>query len=1110
MLGTQPARPLRQRVGALRHAGDQVEEGRLRAAEIIGARAVGDAAVAIEQAAEIDDHVLDQILPPRCLQAQHREPAVPIIHFAKPAAGDDEALRQRQRRRTWGNARQGARELRPQRIDMRREREFGRGWRHGRRDRQGEVRLHEAFERRAILAGALAIGLHDRGIAAPRLGVGEGLRIREDALHLHRAEQLAEALCGRQRRGGDEQRRQGKQQRADHHRLSTMVLRLSETRRAKFETGRVVPAVRRHDLAIERAPVGVGVGGDGVQPVGGAKGGEGGDEILEIAVTILPVDPADRIVLRIGVVVALLRAAKFVAGAEIVAMAITIVLAIGVVVALGIADQIGEREAIVRREEVNRARVARTEEIRRSCDAGGQLACAAVAAPEAADVVAVAVVPLQPVVGEVAELIAAGADVPRLGDHDAAGEQRVGGDLYKDRRMGIEARAAGEDRREVETEAVDPAPGEMAQAVEDQRANLGSAAIERVTRAGVVDEAALGRVRVIERLIEPAQRQCRAEAVALARVVEDHVEDHPDPSAAEGGHRFDQFGDAAGGEPRVDRHRDDRVIAPAVGEAERRQVAFVDPCDDRHQLDRGDVQGLEMRDDSGVGEGGDRAPLRLRYVRVQHGEAADVEFVDQAPGGKEGRGDRCGRGRRDDGAGDQRGRVDTRLAEARVVAERPVQLDRIGIDQQFRRVGRSAIAVSGAHADAFDLRMPDAVRTGHGYLPFAGIVEQAKRDRGRAPHGETGAAVNDFGADRYAHVMTSGSVRPVWRTIPAIASAAATISASISPAEDDAAATVEQDAHALVAADRSVGGIGIGKIIGFGDAQAGNLRAGERIEPAAQFGHQRIGAIALHAFIVMTGVKVAAVGRPVIARDRIDRLAANGEDVEPQQDRPQAVFFPHVVGPSARAFFAADRRHAGVEQIAEELPSRRRLEDRQPLGRRDAIGGGAGRHRSGDALQPVGIARRKVGIGGEHREAVGWGHEPAAADDKVAVAVTVRCGTKIGRIRGHHRLVQRMRVDEIGVGVMAAEILQRRAVAHRALGEAQTVFEDFGRIGAGNRAHRVECHGQAGGTNGVEVEQPLHQGGIIGDRIDDLDGHIADLRFADRVEVDVRRVDALR
>ena len=97
-------------------------------------------------------------------------------------------------------------------------------------------------------------------------------------------------------------------------------------------------------------------------------------------------------------------------------------------------------------------------------------------------------------------------------------------------------------------------------------------------------------------------------------------------------------------------------------------------------------------------------------------------------------------------------------------------------------------------------------------------------------------------------------------------------------------------------------------------------------------------------------------------------------------------------------------------------------------------------------------------------------------------------------------------MDEIGIGVVTAEILQRSAVAHRSFRETEAVFENFGGVGPGHRVHRVERHRQPVRdrlANGGEVEQAFHQACIIGDRIDDLDGHVPDRGRADRVEIDV-------
>ena len=88
-------------------------------------------------------------------------------------------------------------------------------------------------------------------------------------------------------------------------------------------------------------------------------------------------------------------------------------------------------------------------------------------------------------------------------------------------------------------------------------------------------------------------------------------------------------------------------------------------------------------------------------------------------------------------------------------------------------------------------------------------------------------------------------------------------------------------------------------------------------------------------------------------------------------------------------------------------------------------------------------------------------------------------------------------IDEIGIGVMTAEIGQRHAIDDAALGGAERVFENGVRIGAGDRRHRVEFDRKTAaksGADAVEVEQRLHQRAIILHAVDDLDAHVAELR----------------
>ena len=110
--------------------------------------------------------------------------------------------------------------------------------------------------------------------------------------------------------------------------------------------------------------------------------------------------------------------------------AVAVVLAVGLVVLLVVADQVAEREAVVAGDEVDRVDAAGGpmasyrsalphSRVARSPDSAG------LAAPEAADVVAVTAVPLRPAPAEreMADLVQP-ARVPRLGDQLGVGAAR--------------------------------------------------------------------------------------------------------------------------------------------------------------------------------------------------------------------------------------------------------------------------------------------------------------------------------------------------------------------------------------------------------------------------------------------------------------------------------------------------------------------------------------------------------------------------------------------------------------------------------------------------------------------------------------------------------------
>src|SRR6185369_14438407 len=140
-------------------------------------------------------------------------------------------------------------------------------------------------------------------------------------------------------------------------------------------------------------------------------------------------------------------------------MAVAILFAIGLIMAGFMGDEVRQREAIMGGEKIDGATdLAAREDVGGSRKPGREHTDGAgIAAPETPHIVTVAVVPFQPGRGKAAELIAAGADIPRLGDQDAIGEQGVGGDLAEQGGLGIEAYAGSPHNRcEIETKSVDP------------------------------------------------------------------------------------------------------------------------------------------------------------------------------------------------------------------------------------------------------------------------------------------------------------------------------------------------------------------------------------------------------------------------------------------------------------------------------------------------------------------------------------------------------------------------------------------------------------------------------------------------------------------------------
>ena len=151
---------------------------------------------------------------------------------------------------------------------------------------------------------------------------------------------------------------------------------------------------------------------------------------------------------------------------------------------------------------------------------------------------------------------------------------------------------------QVEAEAVDVhLEHPVAQAVHDQLQHVRVAHVEAVAGAGVVEVVApvLGHQPVVGGVVDAAEREHRAQVVALGGVVVDHVEDDLDAGVVEvADHRLELLHLLAGlarrGVVVVRREVADRVVAPVVAQAALQQVGVVDELVHRQQLDGGDAE----------------------------------------------------------------------------------------------------------------------------------------------------------------------------------------------------------------------------------------------------------------------------------------------------------------------------------------------------------------------------------------------------------------------------------------------------------------------------------------------------------------------------------------
>jgi hypothetical protein len=264
----------------------------------------------------------------------------------------------------------------------------------------------------------------------------------------------------------------------------------------------------------------------------------------------------------------------------VVVGAVAVVLTVGVVVLLVVRDEIGQGETIVSGDEVDaRRRPASFElvQIGAAREPVGELGQGRVLAPpEVANAVAVLAVPLGPLGWEVAHLVTAFTDVPRLGEELDLTHDGVLMDEVEERGQSVHVVELTSERRgQIEAEPVDvhlrdPVP----QAVHHQAQHVGVAHVQRVPGACVVLVVLrlFGHRAVVREVVDAAHGEGGPHVVAFTGVVVDDVEDHLEAGSVQFAHHDLELGDlpAAGADRRVltvGGEEPDAVVAPIVAQA---------------------------------------------------------------------------------------------------------------------------------------------------------------------------------------------------------------------------------------------------------------------------------------------------------------------------------------------------------------------------------------------------------------------------------------------------------------------------------------------------------------------------------------------------------------
>ena len=294
----------------------------------------------------------------------------------------------------------------------------------------------------------------------------------------------------------------------------------------------------------------------------------------------------------------------------VIVSAIAILLAICLIVFLIETNAVPERKTVVRGHQVDGGRrsfAIAFKQIAGSGKASGELPQRQISRqPESAYGIAIMVVPLGKQRREIAHLVAAFTNIPRLGNQLHLREHRTVSYRLKQRRLLAERRRASHHRCQVETKTVDVERFHpIFQACIRKMRHRRMAEVERVTATGPVVVITILSDPIIATVINSAHGERRTVEIAFRAVVQHHVQNHFDTRRMKRLHRIAKLIPRlvrVDGIARVERKHCQRVVAPVVAQPQPLQARLAGEMGDGQQLQSGDPEVFQIGDHGRMAE----------------------------------------------------------------------------------------------------------------------------------------------------------------------------------------------------------------------------------------------------------------------------------------------------------------------------------------------------------------------------------------------------------------------------------------------------------------------------------------------------------------------------